>query len=254
MKNNLKNDKKFVCGDNYELYNQDNVKAMDFLIEQGVQVDLTVAGPPCYDLQNKNRDWSLSKFKKVAKRLYNLTKDGGIVVWVTKDITIKGSETGMTFKQVLYFKEIGFNLHDTMIWNKPNPAPQARRKKYINSFEYMFIFSKGEPKTCNYLTTPCRLDDKKEKIKTNIWSFDNGMAIKDDKFSMMHPATFPEKLAEDHILSWSNEGDIVFDCFMGVNTTGKMALLNNRKFIGIEKVEGYFQLSHERIQEHCFKN
>lgn len=265
----------YIKTDNYELYNYDNIEIMDLLIEQGVKVDLTVTSPPYDDLRNYDGtlSWNFDVFKKVAQRLYDITKDGGVVVWVVGDKTKNGSESGTSFKQALYFKEVGFNLHDTMIFAKNNPVP-LNHNRYEQQFEYMFVFSKGKPKTFNGLRENCKYSGLKRneknrqyredangdfktgnltpvqdtKLKYNIWFYQVGSLSSTDKFAFKHPATFPEKLAQDHILSWSNEGDLVLDCFMGSNTTGKMALKNNRKYIGIEKVEKYFEIAKERIK------
>jgi len=230
-------------------------------------IDLTVTSPPYDNLRTYagTLDWNFDIFKQVANELYRITKDGGVVVWVVGDATIKGSETGTSFRQALYFKEIGFNLHDTMIWNKTNPMPKVKTKRYFDKFEYMFIFSKGQPRIFNPIMQKCKFGGKEynstckdittgkertkknfilnnERYKDNIWDF----AVAQNKTS--HPAIFPEQLASDHIISWSNEGDVVFDPFMGSGTTGKMAKLNNRKFIGIEKVPEYFEIAQERMK------
>lgn len=273
MENNV------VKTDNYELYNGDNIEIMDLLISQGVQVDLTVTSPPYDDLRSYDGslEWNFEIFKKVAQRLYDITKKGGVVVWIVGDKTKNGSETGTSFKQALYFKEIGFNLYDTMIYAKTNYVPLTHRR-YEQGFEYMFVLTKGKLKTFNGLREPSKyaginnssgtfrnkskdnetteksnsnIKNKKvndTKLKSNIWFYTvgNNQSTK-DKIAFEHPAIFPEKLAEDHIVSWSNEGDLIFDPFMGSNTTGKMALLNNRKFIGIEKVEKYFEIGKKRI-------
>ena len=262
--------------DNIQLYKGDCLKVMEELIKRGVKTDLTVTSPPYDDLRNYNNslDWNFDMFKQVANKLYQITKEGGIVVWVVGDKTIKGSETGTSFKQALYFKEIGFNLHDTMIYAKENPVP-LNHNRYEQRFEYMFVLSKGKLKTFNGLREDCKYAGTKRtekdrqyrkdatgsfktgktapikdtKLRYNIWFYQigNNQSSK-DKYAFKHPAIFPEKLAEDHILSWSNEGDLVFDPFMGSNTTGKMALKNNRRFIGIEKVEEYFEIAKKRIE------
>ena len=258
----------------YKLYNSDCLEIMDRLIEEGMKVDLTVTSPPYDDLRDYENSlvWNFDVFKQVANRLYNITKDGGVVVWVVGDSVKRGSKTLRCYEQALYFKSIGFNIYDVIIYEKTSPAP-PHKNRYFNSFEYQFILSKGKPKTVNLLKdrpNKCagikigaitrRESDgslKKKKpiligefgIRTNIWTYDVGNnKSTTDKFAFKHPAIFPEKLAQDHILSWTNEGDIVFDCFMGSCTTGKMALLNNRKFIGIEKVEDYFEISKQRIE------
>lgn len=232
-------------------------------------IDLTVTSPPYDNLRNYGGaidGWSFEKFQGIAKELYRITKDGGVVVWVVGDATIKGSESGTSFRQALYFMECGFNLHDTMIWKKTNPMPRVKTKRYFDCFEYMFVFSKGVPNTFNPIMQSCKSAGKiynstckniggengrtkktfvlnNERFKDNIWE----IAIAQNKTS--HPAVFPEKLAQDHIISWSNDGDTILDCFMGSGTTGKMALLNNRKFIGIEKVDEYFEIAKNRVEK-----
>jgi len=231
-------------------------------------IDLTVTSPPYDNLRTYN-GYSFD-FESIAKELFRVTKDGGVVVWVVNDKTHKGSETGTGFKQALFFIECGFNLHDTMIWEKKNPIPNdPRQKRYIQGFEFMYVLSKGKPKTCNYLKVPCLMagidagtgtarkqngdirTDRKEKRKgkvvkdkkplTNIWKYSNGTIYK------KHPASFPSDLANDHIISWSNENDLVYDCFMGSGTTAKMAKLNNRNYIGSEISEEYCKIANERL-------
>lgn len=237
-------------------------------------IDLTVTSPPYDNLRTYagTLEWNFEIFQQVASELYRITKDGGVVVWVVGDKTEGGSETLNSFMQALYFKEIGFNVHDTMIYAKNNVyAHDPRNKRYKQCFEYMFVFSKGKPSTYNEIKDrPNKNAGKKlggtkgrtkEGVKRdlkpvimsdfqarfNIWNYTTGRSVSSDKIAFDHPAIFPESLAKDHIISWSNEYDIVFDPFMGSGTTGKMAKLNNRKFISIEKVPEYFEIAKERI-------
>jgi DNA modification methylase len=228
-------------------------------------IDLTVTSPPYDNLRTYN-GYSFD-FENTAKEIYRLTKKGGVVVWIVGDATINGSETGTSFRQALYFKDCGFNLHDTMIWNKGKfSAVGALATRYAPVFEYMFVFSKGKLKTFNPLI------DRKNKVKGRI---SGNIRQKDGSFKPMstagnmrrefgqrfniweqcpdtrqlgHPAIFPEALAQDHIISWSNAGDVVFDPFMGSGTTGKMAILNGREFIGIDISPEYCELARKRIE------
>lgn len=227
-------------------------------------VDVTVTSPP-YDGLRTYNGYSFP-FKEIAKELFRVTKDGCVVVWIVGDATVKGSESGTSFKQALYFKEIGFNLHDTMIWQKTNPMPKMKTKRYFDVFEYMFIFSKGQPKTFNPILVDCKFGGKtynsttknmggengrtkknfilnSQRNKNNIWE----LAIAQNKTS--HPAVFPEQIANDHIISWSNYGDLVYDPFMGSGTTAKMALLNKRNYIGSEISKEYCEIAEKRINE-----
>jgi DNA modification methylase len=226
-------------------------------------VDLTVTSPP-YDNLRTYKGF-IFDYKNMLKELYRITKSGGVVVWVVGDATINGSETGTSFKQALYAKEeVGFNLHDTMIYHKINPIP-IKQNRYYPCFEYMFILSKGKPKTFNpimreslsagtkvrarqrsgvdsYIKKPTGKNSTKEySIEYNLWSYKVGSVgqTSKDKIAYKHPAQFPEQLALDHILSWSNEGDVVLDPMCGSGTTCKMAYLNNRNFIGIDMSEEY---------------
>jgi site-specific DNA-methyltransferase (adenine-specific) len=235
-------------------------------------IDLTLTSPPYDNLRTyKGYDFS---FEDIAKELFRITKKGGVAVWVVGDATINGSETGTSFKQALYFKEIGFNLHDTMIFQKQNPIPQIYRKRYSNIFEYMFVFSKGEVKTHNPIKIDClhaglELNGttyknysrgeqkreklakpvKKEKIKGNIWEYVVGKKAEDQE-AQRHPAPFPCALARDHIESWTNKGDIVLDPMCGSGTTCKSAYQLGRKYIGIEINHEYCELARERISQH----
>lgn len=220
-------------------------------------VDLTVTSPPYDDLRTYNG--FVFDCESLLKELYRVTKEGGVVVWVVGDKTDKGSESLTSFKQAIMAKEIGFNVHDTMIFAKNNPAPLNHRR-YEQEFEYMFIFSKGAPKTFNGLRQPCvtqgerkvsfikgngerkpskTVATKKDKLRGNIWYYNVGATSTQDKTG--HPAIFPEQLALDHILTWSNEGDIVLDCFCGSGTVPKMAFINNRNFIGMDISEEYIE-------------
>jgi site-specific DNA-methyltransferase (adenine-specific) len=191
-----------------------------------------------------------------------------VVVWVVGDATIKGSETGTSFKQALWAKECGFNLHDTMIYHKLNPMP-VKNNRYMPCFEYMFVFSKGEPQVFNAIREKTTATGKEkytgtqqengkfasygrkrnlERYRYNMWSIKVGYnQTTKDKIAFQHPAVFPEKLAHDHIISWSKEGDTVLDPFMGSGTTGKMAKLLKRDFIGIELDPEYCKIAEARI-------
>lgn len=235
-------------------------------------IDLVVTSPPYDNLREygKSSTWNFDIFKSIAKELCRVIKSGGVIVWVVGDQTVKGSETGTSFKQALYFKELGLNLHDTMIYAKNNPIPQ-NHNRYEQCFEYMFVFSKGKPNTFNPLKedtknsgkvfnwgnrksvldkNQCRRDRgednlvcKDKKIKKNIFYYSIGGG------KTGHPAVFPLQLATDHILSWSNENDIVLDPFMGSGTTGVACIQTKRRFIGIEINKEYFDLSTNRLKE-----
>lgn len=250
-----------------KIYNMDCVEGMKMLPDN--YIDLTVTSPPYDNLRTYNGfEWD---FETTARELYRVTKQGGVVVWIVGDETLKGSETGTSFKQALFFKECGFNLHDTMIWLKNNPMPRDTRiPRYWQAFEYMFIFSKGKPQHFTFLREPSKTAgetrnffsrnpdgtqrlDRKEKTKnhtvletkprTNVWL----MGRVPNSERTKHPAQFSEQLAKDHILSWSNEGDIVLDPFSGSGTTCKVAKELYRNYIGFEISKEYCDIAEQRI-------
>jgi len=230
-------------------------------------IDLILTSPPYDNLRDYN-SYSFN-FPEISKELYRVTKKGGVLVWVVSDSVIHGSESGTSFRQALHFKEIGYNLHDTMIWEKPNFSNPSRNR-YHQVFEYMFILTKGKPKTFNPILdvvnkygtcwgkNTARLPDgtmvPRPKnpgrilgMRRNVWK--NNTVGQDYVCQKQpHPAMMPEKLVRDHITSWSNEGDTVLDPFLGSGTTGMMAVQMKRNFIGMEISEEYVNLARERIE------
>lgn len=256
-----------------KLIHDDCIQAMQKLDESSI--DLTVTSPPYDNLRTYegSLEWNEGIWKQVLEQLYRVTKKGGVVVWVVGDATVKGSETGTSFKQALYAKEIGFNLHDTMIWNKGSfTAVGALKTRYAPTWEYMFVFTKGKISTFNPIKDRKCKTHGRIKDSSFIRDVDGSMKPKSSagwkqpeygqRFSIWdqppensnrertHPAQFPRQLATDHIRSWSNEGDTVLDPFMGSGTTGIACKDLGRSFIGIEKVEKYFQIASERIDSH----
>lgn len=227
-------------------------------------IDLTITSPPYDKLRtySGNMVWNEDVWKAIIKELYRVTKPGGVVVWVVGDATIKGSETGTSFKQALWAIDCGFNLHDTMIWHKPNAMPQVDKSRFAQSFEYMFVLSKGKPVKATPIKIPtknagkflARGDGNEQNINKKGGNVVSNERIAFNVYSLSvggtnngHPATFPEKLAEDHILSWSNEGNLVYDPFMGSGTTAKMAVLNKRNWVGSEISKEYCDIIEQRI-------
>jgi site-specific DNA-methyltransferase (adenine-specific) len=226
-------------------------------------VDLVVTSPP-YDNLRTYEGYSFD-FEETAKSLFEVVKPGGVVVWVVNDATIKGDETGTSFRQALFFKDIGFRLHDTMIWTKEGGGAHGSNRCYWQNFEYMFVFGKGRVSTVNRIKDVVnktygmvrkdvgrrRKDGtRKNESAPNTPRYgyrNNHWAIPTAKGYGDHPAIFPEQLAKDHILSWSNPGDLVYDPFMGSGTTAKMALLTGRNYIGSEMGAGYCDIIKERV-------
>ena len=246
-----------------KIYLENCVDTMSRMEENSI--DLVVTSPPYDDLRDYNK-YSFD-FDKVSSLLFKVIKVGGVLVWVVADTTKDCDESGTSFKQALAFKSLGFKLNDTMIYSKKN-SPMPSKYKYYSNFEYMFVFSKikcpvtvnllkdkknscaGEVRKNSNVRTKDGIKFKKDRhlvigeygVRTNIWEYDVGwMKSYKDKFVSNHPAVFPEKLAEDHVLSWSNKGEIVYDPFMGSGTTLIVAKNNKRKFIGNEINAEYYE-------------
>jgi len=225
-------------------------------------IDLTVTSPP-YDNLRKYNGYVFD-FKGIAEQLFRITKVGGVLVWVVSDATIEGDETGTSLKQALYFKKVGFNLHDTMIWIKDGGGAVGSNRCYTQNFEYMFVLSKGTPKSINLICDKPNASAGKDKsgVGRRLKNGEHKIEARNvsGEFSRRnnywyippqrgeHPAVFPDDLARDHIISWSNENDIVFDPMMGEGTTGKKAIELNRKFIGNDISGEYVEMARKNIE------
>ena len=259
----------YYSKDGITLYCGDNVATMQQCIPDA-SIDLVVTSPPYDSLRTYGgHSWD---FEGVAQQLWRVIKPGGVVVWVVADATIDGSETGTSFRQALRFMDIGFRLHDTMVWEKGASGACGSNLAYWQEWEFMLVLSKGKPKSVTRLkrkalhpgqshTSGAKQDGMKSRVITgtlvtgdecfrgNVWRYPIGTP---DGNRTAHPAPFPEALARDHILSWSNEGDIVLDPFNGSGTTAKMAKLMGRKAIGIEINEDYCRIAVERLKQGVF--
>ena len=261
-----------------KLYNEDCLLTMVNMDDNSV--DMVLTSPPYDDLRTYNKHLTGNRteyngysfpFEQIAQELFRVVKKGGVVVWVVGDATNKGSETGTSFRQALYFKECGFDLYDTMIYQKTG-TPFPQKDRYNQTFEYMFVFSKGKPKTFNPImkknvtagavrhSRKFRTADGEMKpgfngkpineygIENNIWLIKNGMnKSTKDLVAFEHPAIFPEELALKHIISWSNKGDLIYDPFMGSGTTAKASIQLDRNWIGSELDNDYCTICEKRL-------
>lgn len=238
-------------------------------------IPLTVTSPP-YDKLRMYDGHALpfELFQLVACELYRVTMPRGVIVWVVQDGTDKnGSETGTSFRQREFFKNLGMSAHATMIM-KVNACRFPNNRRYCQQFHYAFVLSKGKPRVINVLRdsanqhpgdvvkhshrskdgklVTCLMPHKRLAAygyRGNVWDYKvgNGQTTK-DRFAFNQTALMPELMAEDHILSWSNPGDLVFDPMCGAATTCKMALLNHRKFLGMEIHQTYWEIACKRME------
>lgn len=251
------------------IYNENCLKTMNKMSDN--IIDLVITSPPYDNL--RNYEGYKFNFQSIAKELFRIVKKGGVIVWIVGDSTINGSESGTSFEQVLYFKSIGFNLHDTMIYEKINYIPLTHNR-YEQCFEFMFILSKEKPSTFNPIMIPCKNIGKIEKYgserrqnhgKNHSMRLYNETTFKETnetkihsnifKYSVGsektgHPAPFPDKLSNDCIVSWSNKEDLIYDPFMGSGTTAKMCIKNGRNYIGSEISEKYCKLCEDRLNNY----
>jgi site-specific DNA-methyltransferase (adenine-specific) len=260
------------------IVNEDSQKALKTLPANSI--DLTVTSPPYDEIRDyKGYNFTEEVLDSIIRELFRVTKTGGVVVWIVGDATTNGSESGTSFRQALKFMEAGFKLHDTMIYEKNTSSFPAKRKgnRYTQIFEYMFVFCKNKIKTSNLIcdkpnkwaghtnwgknTNRLKNGQLEETSdikpvpdfspRNNIWRYNVGKGFNSsDKESHEHPAIFPEQLAEDHILTWSNETDVVLDPFAGSGTTCKMAKKNKRNYIGIDISKEYCKLAEKIIAKY----
>ena len=249
------------------------VEVMDQLEDESV--DAFITSPPYDELRDYN-GYSFP-FEDIARKMYQKLAQGGVIVWVVGDAVLKGSESGSSFRQAIFFQELGLNIHDTMIYEKNGSSFPARRtgNRYSQVFEYMFVLSKGKPKTANLICdkpnkwsgftsfgTSTNRNAAGELVKAqnrkptpnfsprhNVWKYNTGKKYTtNDDFAFKHPAMFPESLAEDHVMTWTKEGDLIVDPFVGAGTTTKMAAINGRRWLGIDISEEYVDIANERMK------
>jgi len=256
----------YFSKNNIEIYNDDCLAYLKTQADNSIKFTLT--SPPYDDIRDY-KGYSFP-FEEIAQELWRVTKPGGVIVWNVADATVKGSETGTSMRQALYFMSLGFKLHDTMIYAKKNPMPAGvSSKRYHQSWEYIFVLSKDVPETFNPIMVKAKYghleanmkhrgkDGELKYTKTkrneftkvrNIfeYSIGGGHSTK-DKVAFGHPALMPEQLAADMISTWTNPGDQVFDPFTGAGTTAKMSLILDRKFHGTELSAEYCDIATQRI-------
>lgn len=253
-----------------KIYNESNLATMSRMPD--LFVDFVITSPPYDDMRDYN-GYSFP-FEEIAKELYRVMKDGGVMIWVVNDATKDGTESLTSCKQKIYFREqCGFNIHDTMIYEKKNYVPLTHNR-YEQVWEYMFVLSKGKPKTFNPLMKDnvvngktsgkrrerdgsmngFKFDRNDKSIRENIWNYSVGFGnSSSDKIAFNHPAIAPEQMIADHIYSWTNEGDIIYDCFGGSGTAAKMAHLQKRNWILSEISEEYCKLAEKRIEPYLMQ-
>jgi DNA modification methylase len=257
-----------------QIYLEDNLETLSKMSDD--YYDMVITSPP-YDEIRKYNGYSFD-IDRLAPELYRTTKKGGVVVWVVNDQVIKGSESGTSFRQALKFMDAGFLLHDTMIYEKNSSSypSSVKSNRYTQIFEYMFVFSKGKPKTSNLICdkpnkwaghtnwgkNTKRIGENEQLVevgnikpvpdfspRNNIWRYVNGGGFASkDKIAHKHPAIFPEELVRDHLMTWTKEGDLVYDPFIGSGTVAKMCILLGRDYIGSEISQEYVDICNERIE------
>jgi DNA modification methylase len=243
-------------------------------------IDLVVTSPPYDDM----RDYKGYTFdvNAIARHLYRVMKPGGVIVWVVADKTADGGETLTSFHHAFVFESVGFKVR-TMIYKKAG-VNYPSKYFYDKQFEYMFLFFKGDTKTrvfnpirdkpnkwaghSNWGDITSRQKDGSLKLqktkeantyvipefgkRTDVWEYATGKGnTSRDEEAFKHPASFPEKLAADHIISWTNPGDIVYDPMGGSFTTLKMAKLLGRNYIGSDISEEYCELGRRRLEKYA---
>lgn len=253
--------------DNIRLYNVNCLEYLQTVPNDSIQFVLT--SPP-YDNIRNYKGFSFP-FERIAQELWRTLKPGGVIAWNVADGTVDGSETGTSMRQALYFMELQFRLHDTMIYLKKNPIPaNSNNKRYHQAWEYIFILSKGTPTTFNPITEKAKYSHvvnrgrfrgvnndadytvmKRNEYtrRRNVFEYSiGGGHTTTDKIAYKHPALMPEQLAQDMISTWTNPGDEVFDPFSGAGTTAKMCRFLNRKFVGTEISTEYCDIAQTRLE------
>lgn len=255
-----------------EIYCCDCVEGMRLLPAE--VIPLTVTSPPYDAIRTWQFPWE--KFQAVAQELYRLTIPGGIVAWVVQDQHHDWSESGTSFKQALYFKELGFKLYTTIAVERTTGLP-GYRPRYWPPLEYVFVLSRGRPRSYNLIrdrptttrSVPMKLVTLRSRdgtfrrerrplivpplaVRNTVWRYKVGYGhtTTDREAHGHHPALMPEELAKDLILSYSRPDDFVFDPMAGLATTCKMALLNGRSYLGFDRDQQFCRDARKRLAKY----
>lgn len=236
------------------------------------KVDLVVTSPPYGSVRDYVRYEGVDTLAVLAE-LACMLIEGGVIVWNTADQVTEGSETGQSFREALHVMSQGLRLHDTMIYCREGVNfPDANR--YHPAFEYMFVFSKGAPRCFNGIRdrknkwggTTVHGTQRERDGRMTVPS-QNGSLIPDiglrlnwwilkpasTEPTLDHPARMPISMAQAHVQSWCNAGDLVLDPFMGSGTTLRAAKDLGRKAIGIEICEAYCEIAANRLRQEVLK-
>jgi DNA modification methylase len=270
-------DSQIICGDNVTV-----LKTFP-----DACVDLVVTSPPYDSLRVAAGYQNGFDLVDLCNQLLRVIKPGGMVVWVVADQTVNGARTGTSYKQALHFMSHGFQLFDDIVYLKSGTNFPSK-SRYTNTWEHMFCFSKGMPSTINLITDSPRkwlgswaktTNRKKDgtlgastakncgegskgkasfegeygyKARTNVWNITNGKGFAHPDpggdLAYAHSATYPLQLAHDHIVSWTNPGDVVLDPFNGAGTTCVAAKMTGRTYVGIDSSPEYCALATKRLE------
>lgn len=228
---------------NYKIYNNDCLEQIKKIKDHSIDVILT--DPPYNiakystgnikmkhrsDINNDVAEWDLSEinpldyledFKRIIK------PNGNIFIFTSYNLIGKWHD--------VFDKE--FDTFQFFIWHKTNPVPNVFRKGFLNSCEMIIcLWNKGH-----------KWNFSKQNKMHNF--FESPICMQPERLkNPKHPTQKPVKLLEHFISISSNEGDIIYDPFMGVASTGVAALNLNRKFIGCEIDKTYFEASEKRLE------
>lgn len=238
----------------------DCIQVMNSLPE--ASVDLIFADPP-YNLQLKgdlhrpdnsrvdavDDDWDrFSSFSaydrftrdwlKAARRL--LKPDGAI--WVI------GSYHNI-FRVGTAMQDAGFWLLNDVVWRKSNPMPNFRGKRFTNAHETMIWASKeeGGKYTFNYEALKALNEGIQMRSDWVLPICTGHERLKDENGEKAHPTQKPEGLLHRVLVGSTNPGDVILDPFFGTGTTGAVAKMLGREFIGIEREQAYRTVASKRI-------
>ena len=253
----------------YILHNNDCVKVLPYFKDS---VDLIITSPPYDDLREYGGHEF--NFRAVADAIIPALKDGGQMAWIVQDAIRNYQETGNSFRQALYFQEHGLLLHQTIIFQKANESGKSHTR-YAEVTEYIFILTKGRPKTFNPIIDKPNAEANTRQSNTNkgrnkagelgsyvgsytvpkfskrinVWRYNTSRMAPDFKDAHKHPAIYPLALGHDLVTSYSNPGDLVLDPMCGSGTTIRAAVNLDRNAVGIDIEPSYIELAKRRMSQ-----
>ena len=245
------------------LYLMDVERLLDALPVEPL-FDLVVTSPPYNIGKEYENQMPLDEYvawqKRILEKIYLRLKPSGSICWQVGNYVDNGSIVPLDFEFAPIFKQLGMQLRNRIIWRFGHGLHS--KKRFSGRYEVVLWYTKTDDYVFNLddVRIPAKYPGKRSfkgpnkgqlsgnplgKNPEDVWDIPNVKGNHVEK--TIHPCQFPVGLIERLVLALTNEGELVFDPFCGVASTGVAALLHKRNFWGCEVIKEYIEMGRERL-------